>query len=83
MGRFTHGWIGGWIHTAVEGVYPGESGQATGAEGLHPPLLSLPFPSFARSSLSFSLLLCLSVSVLLFLSLLLSLLCVASSSLYP
>lgn len=31
----------GEIRTAVEGVDPGEPGQATSAEGLHPPFLSL------------------------------------------
>lgn len=29
------------IHTAVKGVDPGEPGQATSTEGLHPPFLSL------------------------------------------
>lgn len=31
----------GGIRTAVEGVDPGQPGQATSTEGLHPPFLSL------------------------------------------
>jgi len=34
-------WMDGKIHTAVEGVDPGEPGQAMSTEGLHPPILSL------------------------------------------
>lgn len=37
----TDGQREGGIHTAVQGVDPGEPGQATSAEGLHPPFLSL------------------------------------------
>lgn len=34
-------YMDGGIRTAVEGVDPGEPGQATSTEGLHPPFLSL------------------------------------------
>lgn len=40
----------GGIRTAVEGVDPGEPGQATSTEGLHPPFLS-PYLSHSASFL--------------------------------
>ena len=73
------------LRTAVEGVYPGESGQAVSTKGFHPLRVSSsaePFPP----SLSLSLF-CLSLLSLLFFSLSLSLLskpfCSRSSSTRP
>lgn len=59
--KHTGGWMDGVIHTAVKGVDPGEPGQATSTEGLHPPFLSLSHSLlsdvFKRPSLSLSFLL--------------------------
>lgn len=41
----------GGIHTAVEGVDPGQPGQATSTEGLHPPFFSSPYLTHSSSCL--------------------------------